>query len=155
MAVAPAALAAAQQRLVAARLKHIRYHAAADLIPHHRTHGYLNDEVFAPLAGAAVAGAVCAVLGGVLRLEAEVQQRVHIRIGEEDHVAANAAVAAVGAAVEHELLPMEGHAAVAAVARLRRNLYMIYKITHEFLLKNAVKTTAIVLREKAAYTRMG
>ena len=52
----------------------------------------------------------------VFGIEAEVHQRVVALAGLHDDVAALAAVAARGAAARDELLPAEGHAAVAAVA---------------------------------------
>ena len=46
----------------------------------------------------------------------EIQQGVHVLVGQQDHIPAVAAVAAVRPAVLHEFLPMKGNAAVAAVS---------------------------------------
>ena len=54
----------------------------------------------------------------VFRIEAEVHQGIVAFAGFHDDVAALAAVAARRAAARDELLPAEGHAAVAAVAGL-------------------------------------
>ena len=60
--------------------------------------------------------ALPAALGGELRREAEVNERVAVRIGDEIDRAALAAVAAVGAAARDELLAPEAEGAAAAVA---------------------------------------
>ena len=52
---------------------------------------------------------------------------MHALGGEELHVPAAAAVAAVRPAGLHEFLPVEGDAAVAAVARLDRDVDDVYK----------------------------
>ena len=128
--VTPAALAAAQKAAGFAGLVHVGHHAAGGFVPHHSAHGHLDGQAFAALAGAAARRAVLPVFGGVFALEAEIQQGVHVGVGIKQHIAAVAAVAAVGPAVEDELLPVEGHAAVAAVAGLSRNFHMIHKIAH-------------------------
>ena len=69
--------------------------------------------------------------GEVLGAEAEIQQRVHVAIRQQDHAAAIAAVTAVGAAVDDKLFAVEGTAAVAAVARLGGKRRFIYKQCHE------------------------
>ena len=61
----------------------------------------------------------------VFRIEAEVHQRVVALARFHDDVAALAAVAARRAAARHILLPAEGHAAVAAVARLDPNFGLV------------------------------
>ena len=66
-----------------------------------------------------------AALRLVLRVIAEVDQRV-VAIGRlHDYVAATSAVAARRPAPGHKLLPPEGHAAVAAVAGLYANFCFI------------------------------
>ena len=52
------------------------------------------------------------------RLRAEPREIAPVGVGDQDHVAAAAAVAAVRAAARHELLPAEADRAVAAAARL-------------------------------------
>ena len=61
----------------------------------------------------------------------------------QDHVAPPAAVAAVGAAGGHILLPVEGHRAVAAVARLDGDAGGIYKgCCHKNLLRLALQPSS-------------
>ena len=60
-----------------------------------------------------------AVAGLGVRPEVEVQQRVHVVVDDQRHVAAVAAVTAVRAAQRLELLPMDRGAPVAAVAGLQ------------------------------------
>lgn len=60
--------------------------------------------------------ALAALVGGVLALITEVHQSGEVVVHDEDDVAAPAAVAAVRAASGHELLTMEAHCAVAALA---------------------------------------
>ena len=52
---------------------------------------------------------------------------MHIGISHEDNVAAVAAVAAIRAAVLNKLLSVEGNRAVAAIAGLRGDFYVIDK----------------------------
>ena len=66
--------------------------------------------------GPVAAFSVTAALGLVLRVEAEVEQRVVMLAGHEYHVAAAPAVAAAGTAPGNELLAPERKTAVAAVA---------------------------------------
>ena len=110
--VAPAAVAPPGQH-EAVGLGHVADDLLRLRVPHHRAPGHLDDQVRPVLAGAALALAVHAVFRHVLALVPEVHQG-----GLQDHAAPPAAVAAVGAAGGHVLLPVEGHRAVAAVARL-------------------------------------
>ena len=79
---------------------------------------HLDDEVLGVLAVAEACAALAALVGGVLALIAEVHQGGEVVVHDEDDVAAPAAVAAVRAASGHELLTMEAHCAVAALARM-------------------------------------
>ena len=86
-------------------------------IEHLRADRYLEHDVGAALAGreAAAAGSATARLHLLFRAEAgEVSA---LRIRDEDHVAAVAAVTAVGPTLRHELLPAEVDAAVTAADR--------------------------------------
>ena len=80
--------------------------------------GYADDEIFALLSGAALAGAVLSVGGGVFFLVPEIHQGGKVVVGHEDHAAASAAVAAVGTAGGHVFFTVKGHGAVAALSRL-------------------------------------
>ncbi len=90
-------------------------------------HRNLQRDRAAIQPGAVRAHAVLAALRLVLRVIAEVNQRVVPLARLHDHVAAAAAVAARGPPARHELLAPEGHAAVAAVAGLHANLGFIDK----------------------------
>ena len=79
-------------------------------------HGDL--EVVAVAPGLERALAAAAALGVELRGEAEVNERVAVRIGDEIDRAALAAVAAIGTAARDELLAAEAERAAAAVAGL-------------------------------------
>ena len=125
--VAKAAVAAAHQRALDVRFAHVEKHAAGGALLDHRTHRHFDDHVRAGLAASAVGHAVHAVFGEELAPEAEVHQRVHALGGEELHVPAAAAVAAVRAAGLHVFFPVEGDAAVAAVARLDRDVDDVHK----------------------------
>ena len=59
-----------------------------------------------------------AIIGGKLPFIPEVHQRAGSVLGDEDHAAAAAAVAAVGAAGRHVFLPVEGNRSVPPVSRL-------------------------------------
>ena len=89
--------------------------------------GDFEDEVLAGGAGHVGAEAVAAALGLMLRVEAEVDERVVGERGGHEDVAAVAAVAAGGSAAGNEFFPPEGHAAVAAVAGLDANFGFIDK----------------------------
>ena len=81
-----------------------------------RPQRHLDDEVLGILAVAEACAALAALVGGVLALITEVHQSGEVVVHDEDDVAAPAAVAAVRAAGGHELLTMEAHSAVAALA---------------------------------------
>jgi hypothetical protein len=86
-------------------------------------HGEL--EVGAAVAGAVGAHAVLAALGGELRMETKVNERVDVRAGDDVYRAAVAAVAAARAAARDELLAPEGEAAFPAVARFNVDIYFV------------------------------
>ena len=78
--------------------------------------GTCELDVVAVLAGPVRAFAVAAATGLEELLEAEIEKRVEVGVGDEVDVAAGAAVAAVRAAARDELLAAEAHGATAAVA---------------------------------------
>ena len=130
VAVAPAAAAAVQNRARFARCVHIRNHRAGFRLADDRPDRYFDDEIFTALARAVACRAVHAVFRRVVALEAEVQQRVHVQISVKADIAAVTAVSAVRPAVQDEFFPVERHAAVAAVACLAGDFYMVYEIAH-------------------------
>ena len=77
---------------------------------------HLDHDVLAGRAGAVLAHAAAAALGLEVLAEAVVDERVEVGDAFHPHVAALAAVAAVGAAELDELLAPERDAPVAAVA---------------------------------------
>jgi len=88
-------------------------------------HRHLQGGGVAVETGTVGAHAVLAALRLVLRVIAEVDQRVMALRADHDYVAAAPAIAARRAAAGDELLPPEGHAAVAAVASLDSYLCFI------------------------------
>jgi hypothetical protein len=70
---------------------------------------------------------MAAAAGFKFLLEAEVEQRIEIRIRDEIDVPARAAVAAVGAAARHELLAPEAQRAPAAVAGCYVDVDFVYE----------------------------
>ena len=115
--VAPAAASAAAGDEVAAGA-HVVHDGAGVRVADDRSGRDAQHNALAVLARAALGAAGSAVAGGELALVAEVHQRVHVRVGAEDDVAAAPAVAAVRASGRDVLLAVEGDGAVAALAGL-------------------------------------
>ncbi len=128
MRVAEAAIAACQQDKALARLSEISDQRLAVLIENLRPRRQFQHDVRALRPGAVLAHAIAALLGFEVLLVAEVEQRVEIGHAFHDHVAALAAVSAVGAAVLDKLLPPEAHAPVAAIAGADKDLCGIKKL---------------------------
>ena len=124
--VAPAALAAPAEDIGRA-VGHVLDDLIGLRVPDQGTPGHPDDQGFAVLAGLALAGAVHAVLGGILALVAEIHQGGEVVVHLQNNVAAVAAVAAVRAAGGNVFLPVEGHAAVAAVSCLHGDPGLVYK----------------------------
>ena len=74
--------------------------------------------------------AVDAVVGPAVRVVAEGQQRGDVVVGDQPHVAALAAVAAVRAAEGDRTLAAERHAAGAAVATAHVQLALVDELGH-------------------------
>ena len=89
-----------------------------------------EDDVVAVGAVLARAAAVAAAPRVEDRLRAEGREIAQIGVGDEDDVAAAAAVAPVRPALRHELLAAEAEAAVAAAARLDANADAIVEHAH-------------------------
>ncbi len=98
-----------------------------EVLAHHGAHGHLQHQVVAGGAVHAAALAVGAALGLEVVLEAILDERRHTGVGLHDHVAAVAAVTAVGTALGHMGLAAEGHAAGTAVAALHVDTNLIDK----------------------------
>ena len=92
-----------------------------------RAHRNFQENVHALAAGAVGAFAVASALGLIFRIEAEVHQGVVTFARLHDDVATLAAVSPRGAAARDELLPAEGHAAVAAVTCLDPDFCLVDK----------------------------
>jgi hypothetical protein len=73
------------------------------------------------VAGSIAALAMAAALRMVLRIEAEMQQRVVVFARNQDYIAAAATVTTAGAAARHKLLAPEREATVAAITRFYGN----------------------------------
>ncbi len=93
-----------------------------------RRHRHLD--VLALPAVAALAAAVGAVGRPPERVVAEGEQRRHVVVGHEPHVATGPAVAAVGAAPGHVRLAAEGHGPGPAVARLGVQVCLVDELGH-------------------------
>src|SRR5262249_22255057 len=83
----------------------------------HRADRDADENVGAIAAGAVAAHSVAAVLGAPVRMILEMKEGVDGVVGEQDDVAAPAAVAAIGSALGNVLLAPEAHAPIAAFAR--------------------------------------
>src|SRR5208283_4315245 len=114
---APAAAATGYHNALIGMRK-VVHQFAGDLVVNDGADGHLQHDVAALAAGLVRAFAVASALGLVFRIEAEVHERVVTLAGFHDDVAAAPAVTARWTAARHELLTPEGHAAVAAIARL-------------------------------------
>ena len=88
-------------------------------------------------AGAVVAHAEAAVAGGAVRRVVVRQQRRDLRVGDEHDVAAVTAVAAVGAGERLELLALDRHAAVAALAGAQVQRHPVDECDHALPLRIA------------------
>src|SRR3954467_11976749 len=101
-------------------------------VVHGGAHGNFEDDVVAGLAAAVGALTVTSALRVVFGIKAKMDGRV-VRLARlHDDVAAAAAVAAAGAAARDELLPAEGNATVAAVARLYADFRFINEHSKPF-----------------------
>src|SRR5467141_804744 len=88
------------------------------VVEHQRADGNLQDHVRAGMAGAVGAFAVAAAIGLEFAVVPVAEQRVVVWIGFKIDAAAMTAIAAGGTAAGHVFFAPEGHAAIAAVARL-------------------------------------
>ena len=98
------------------------HHFSRLLVVDDRANRHRQLDVLAVLAGLVAALAVPAAISAMLRIEAEVQQRVVVIAGNHEDRAAMAAIAARRSALGNELLAAERHAAVAAIAGLDPDL---------------------------------
>ena len=107
----------------------------AVLVEHDGAVGNLDLEVGARGAVAVIACALLARWGVNMRVEVEVEQRVHLRVDDQNDAAATPAVTAVRSAERFELLAMDRGAAVTAVARPRVNDDAVDEPGHAELLR--------------------
>src|SRR5579883_3384165 len=82
---------------------------------------HLDSDAFAIVPGSVAAFAVAAALGGVLGIEAEMQEGIAVDGSDHGDVAAATAIAAARAATGDVLLPAKGQTAVAAIPGLDGN----------------------------------
>ena len=99
-------------------------------IVHDRTDRHADDDIVGIGAVLVLAAAVLAVLGAILLLVLEVDQRTELLVGLDDHITALAAVAAVRSSARNIGLAPEAHAARSAVACDYFDLDSINKIRH-------------------------
>ena len=100
---------------------------ACFVVEDHSPHWHQHRQAYAIMTRAITALAMVAALCRILRVKAEMQQRIAV-IGSHHHdVATPTAVAAAGATMGHVLLPAERQTAVTAVARFDCNSYFIDK----------------------------
>ena len=93
-----------------------------------RAQRYGDDDVLGILARRTGSGAVLTVLGELMALVFEVDERPVLLVPLQDDAPALAAVTAVGAAESHEFLAPEMRRAAAAVSRTGEYLYVIYEV---------------------------
>ena len=124
--VAPTALSAAaeNERL---GIGHILDDLVALRVAHNGAARHADGEILALLAELAPALTIHAGLSDVFALVAEVHQRGHIVVDDEDDIAAVAAVAAVGTARGDILFAVERHRAVTALTRAAEDACLIDK----------------------------
>ena len=104
-----------------------------------RAERHVHDGVVPAPARHALALAVHAALAAQVPAEAERREIAHVGIGEQDDIAAVAAVAAVGPALGHELLAPERDAAVATATGLHDHRRAIVEVS---LAAHAARTTS-------------
>ena len=141
MPVAQASAAALEQHQLLAVLGHLAHrfeHGGTVLLLHEplgdRTEGYGDDDIGRILARRTGAGTALPVLGELVALVLEVDERPILPVALQYDAAALAAVAAVGTAERHELLAAEMGRTGASVARTGEYLHVIYEVgtCHDF-----------------------
>ena len=106
---------------------HVVHDRAAVRVAQQGAARHADVQALAHAAGAALALTVGAVGGHVFALVAKIHERGHVVIHFKDDVAAAPAVTAVRPAGSHVFLAVEGHRAVAAVARAHGDGHFINK----------------------------
>ena len=81
-----------------------------------RADGHGDLEIASATAGTQRTRAVAATLGFIVGIEAEVDERVAVRVGDEEHGTARATVTAIRSALRDELLTTEAEGPPASVA---------------------------------------
>ncbi len=103
-------------------------HGAGLSIIHDRTYGHADNDIVRIGAELVLAAAALTVLGAILLLILEVDERAELLVGLDDHIAALAAVAAVRSSPRNIGLATETHATRPAVACYYFDLDSINKI---------------------------
>ena len=109
-------------------LVHVSHYLARLDFPYEGAHRYLYYHVLTVFAAGHFSLAVLSPLRPEVAGKAEVQQRVHVWVGEEYYASSPSSVAAVRAALSHIFLAVEAGAAVAAVACLYEYSRFIYEL---------------------------
>jgi len=124
MAVAPTALAAVAENERLA-VGHIHNDLTGGGVAHHGSGRHGQNGILGGFAVEFCLHPVAAVFRHEFAAVLVIQQSIRALVDGKDDVAAATAVAAVRSAVGHIFFAAEGHTAVAAVARLAINLYII------------------------------
>src|SRR5262245_26219922 len=103
--ITTAAAAPARDHIALPRFAQIHYLLAGRFVVHHRPDRHFDFDARAfgagPIAALAVPASTCLVLG----IEAELQQRVVLRTGVQNDIAATSAISPAGTAAWDVLLP--------------------------------------------------
>ena len=127
--VALAAVAALHQDGALANAGHVDDQRAVFIIGQNlRAHRHLDQQIIAARPGAVAAHAVGTALGLEMLGVAEIDQRIEAIDTFENDVTALAAVAAIGAAIFHELLAPERHGPITPGTGGNENLGLIEKV---------------------------
>src|ERR1035437_5025622 len=103
----------------------VMHHFSRHLVVNDGADGNLQDDAFALATGFIGPLAMASALALVFGIEAEVYESVVAFARFHHHVATMTAIAASRTAARHALLAPEGHAAVAAIARLHPNFCFV------------------------------
>jgi hypothetical protein len=100
---------------------------AGFVVVDNRSYRHRNADIVPVASGLLAAFTVASALGGMFRVEAQVQQRAVMLACFQHNFAAIAAVTAAGAAARHKFLTAKRQAAVTAVSGFNGNSYFVYE----------------------------
>ena len=123
--VAPASAATARNHHALVGLRKVVHHFARQFVVNDGSNGDLEDDAFAFATGFVRAFAMASLLRFIFGIKTEVHQSIVALARFHHYVAAVTAIAARRTAARHELLPPEGHAAIAAIACFYSNFCFV------------------------------